>query len=41
MADIGPDAARVHGFASLGAERPAGALVAYALPAAGQAAIHL
>lgn len=40
MADIGPDAARVHGFASLGAERPGGALVAYALPAAGQATIR-
>ena len=40
MADIGPDAARVHGFLSLGAERPEGALVAYALPAAGQATVR-
>lgn len=40
MADIGPDTARIHGFASLGTERPAGNLVAYAMPAAGQAAIR-
>ena len=40
MADIGPVTARIHGFASLGAERPQGNLVAYALPAAAQAAIR-
>jgi sarcosine oxidase, subunit gamma len=40
VADIGPDTARINGFASLGTERPAGNLVAYAMPRAGQAAIR-
>ncbi len=40
MVDFGPSAARLHGFAALASERPAGDLVAYARPAAGQAAIR-
>ena len=40
MADIGPDTARIHGFASLGTNGQQGTLVAYAMPAAGQAAIR-
>ena len=40
MAEAALDTARVHGFQTLGAERPAGGFVAYARPAAAQAAIR-
>lgn len=40
MAETGPDTARVDGFARLSSVRPPGDLVAFAAPAAGQAAIR-